>query len=133
MDTNNYEERLVKIFDAEVKQDFAKDDTNFEQTLHLLLQDIEANTIIESVLREEDVRKIIGLNHPLSGRQLIDFCNLLKQRDEPVKLMVPKMQFNVSAEDIINSKKLDPIKKKRRYYGPKKKYTNYKPNNRKSN
>jgi hypothetical protein len=110
---NEYVERVVKILDAEVKQDLGDNENpKFKQSLVLLLQDIENNEVFKTILQEEDIRKIVRINSPLTSKQLIDLCILLRQREEPLRLMVPQSSFEISADDIL--KNTQPPKKNRR-------------------
>ena len=110
---NEYVERVVKILDAEVKQDLGDNENpKFKQSLVLLLQDIENNEVFKTILQEEDIRKIVRINSPLTSKQLIDLCILLRQREEPLRLMVPQSSFEISADDIL--KNAQPAKKNRR-------------------
>ena len=136
MEPVEYEERVVTRLDSEVQQDFGDDNKpGFIQRMLLLLQDVETNMIFQTVLQEEDVRKIIRADSVLSSKQMIDLAIALRSRDEPVKLMVPKSKTDLTARDIEHSRVLDkPVKRKRRRYRNKKKKTaNSVENNRKVN
>ena len=114
-----YEIRVVKILDAQVEQVLGDGDSpSFTQFLHLLLQDIEKNTIFRTVLEEEDVRKIIGAQSALSSKQLIDLSILLREREEPLKLAVPTSGQDLTVADIIKTeapKKRNRRRRKRNY------------------
>jgi hypothetical protein len=125
MNPQEYEARIVKILDAVAKQDLGtNNEPQFIQTLHLLLQDVENNKIFTTILNEEDVRQIIRHNSPLTSKQMIDLSILLKQREEPLKLMVPKSSDELTLNDVLKSRNLDQPKKKkyRNYRNKKKKY-----------
>jgi hypothetical protein len=128
----NYEEKTVRVLDALAKEEDVSDDNQqkFVQTLHLLLQEVQTMRVFETILFESDVRKIIRRNEPLNSKQMIDLAIALRSREEPLKLVVPVDSMELSADDIIESRKLDPPKpknKNRRYYKNKnKRYQNNK-------
>jgi hypothetical protein len=89
---------------------------------------VASQKIFQSVLQEEDVRKIVRQNTILTSRQMIDLSILLRSREEPLKMMVPKeSEEDLTAEDIIKSRNLDQPKTKRKnrnYRNKKKKFQN---------
>lgn len=89
-----YQERLVTIKDATVN-------TEDENTLWLLVQDIESNAIFRSPLSAEDIQKITGISRLLSAKELIDFGILLRNREAPVRLLVDVNQQEFSPEMIL--------------------------------
>jgi hypothetical protein len=110
-----YVAKVVKILDAVAKQDLGdKDEPKFVQKLLLLLQDTETNVIFQAELEEPDVRKIIKFNQPLNSKQMIDLATALRDREQPLKLLVPKSSTELSVDDVIKSRSLDLTKKKRR-------------------
>ena len=112
--TPEYEAKEVKILDAAAKDDFGSEDhPKAVKVLTLLLQDVNTNTIFQAVLQEEDVRKIIGAKNLLSSGEMVRLAILLRQRQEPLKLLVPKSSLEINADDIIKSRTLDKPKKKR--------------------
>ena len=130
MNEVNYVTKVVKILDALAKDnaDEAESDGKFMQILHLLLQDVETNVVFTARLEEPDVRKIIRFNQPLTTKQMIDLAIALRQREEPLKLLVPESSLELSVEDVMKSRNLDGTKsnrrKRSRYKNKKKKITN---------
>ena len=113
-DPQDYEAKVVKILDAAAKDDFGDDDNpKAVKVLTLLLQDVENNNIFQAVLQEEDVRRIVGVKDLLSSGEMVRLAILLRQRQEPLKLLVPKASFEITGSDIIKSRSLDTPKKKR--------------------
>jgi hypothetical protein len=129
MNPQEYEARVVIILDAVAKEEqYDGIVPKSKWTLHLLLQDVASQKIFQSVLQEEDVRKIVRQNTILTSRQMIDLSILLRSREEPLKMMVPKeSEEDLTAEDIIKSRNLDQPKTKRKnrnYRNKKKKFQN---------
>jgi hypothetical protein len=116
MNEVNYVTKVVKILDALAKDnaDEAESDGKFMQILHLLLQDVETNIVFTARLEEPDVRKIIRFNQPLTTKQMIDLAIALRQREEPLKLLVPESSLELSVEDVMKSRNLDGTKSNRR-------------------
>ena len=110
-----YEEKTVKVLDALVKDEDISNNAEqetFVQTLHLLLQEVTTKKVFETILFESDIRKIIGRKDPLNSKQIIDLSIALRNREEPLKLIVPAEAVELNVNDIINSRKLDPPKPK---------------------
>ncbi len=134
MDPQEYESKLVKILDAEAKDDFGDEDNpKAVKVLTLLLQDVGNNQIFRATLQEDDVRQIIGAKNLLSSGEMVRLAVLLRQREDPLKLLVPKSSFEITKEDILKSKTLDKPKKKRNRRSGRKKPYFYNENNRKIN
>ena len=134
MENSGYVAKVVKILDALAKDnaDEAEADGKFMQSLHLLLQDVDTNIVFSAKLEEPDVRKIIKFNQPLTTKQMIDFATALRQREDFIKLLVPESSLELSADDVLKSRNLDPDKPKRkrqRYKNKKRKYSNNKNSN----
>jgi hypothetical protein len=135
MNPLDYIEKTVKVLDAQVKED--EGDENKPQSsffLWLLLQEVNtpSNLIFTAVLSEEDIRKLINSKNVLSSKQLIDLAIALRQREDPIRLLVPNNTTEITVDDIIQSKNLDP-KKSKRYRKRRRKYSNNNNNNRKQN
>ncbi len=82
-------ERLVKIIDADVKEDEGDELHPYvTKILWLLLQDVETSSIFRSPLSLEDIQSITGMSRQLQGRELYKFADMLKGREEPLKLVV---------------------------------------------
>ena len=129
MNPQEYEARVVIILDAVAKEEqYDGLVPKSKWTLHLLLQDVASQKIFQSVLQEEDVRKIVRQNTVLTSRQMIDLSILLRSREEPLKMMVPKeSEEDLTADDIIKSRNLDqpkPKRRKRNFRNKKKKFQN---------
>ena len=123
MNTPQYESKVVKILDAQVEQELGdKYNAKFVQTLKLLLQDVEAFVVFQTTLSEEDLRKIVRSSAPLTSKQLIDISLLLRDRQEPLRLMVPVSSTEVTVNDIL--KDSQPAKRKRKRRNRKKVYQN---------
>lgn len=117
--TKDYEQRIVKILDAQVNQEFHDDpegSSSFQQSLILLLQDVVTDYIYETILSENDVRAIVKTRDQLTSKQLIDLAMALRQREEPLSLMAPK-NGNISVNDILKEQPEEspkPYKRKRK-------------------
>jgi len=123
MNTPQYESKVVKILDAQVEQELGdKDNPKFVQTLKLLLQDVETFVVFQTTLSEEDLRKIVRSSSPLTSKQLIDISLLLRDRQDPLRLMVPVSSTEVTVNDIL--KDSQPAKRKRKRRNRKKVYQN---------
>jgi len=123
MNTPQYESKVVKILDAQVEQELGdKYNPKFVQTLKLLLQDVETFVVFQTTLSEEDLRKIVRSSAPLTSKQLIDISLLLRDRQEPLRLMVPVSSTEVTVNDIL--KDSQPAKRKRKRRNRKKVYQN---------
>lgn len=115
MDITNHVERIVRILDATVEQQLGDENNpKFTQLLHLLLRDINTEEIISTTLNDDDICRIVGIKNPLSSKQLIDLSIMLREREAPLKLMLPQSTSELSANDVINSRKLDQPQKRRR-------------------
>jgi hypothetical protein len=98
----NMQERLVKIIDALVKEDEGTEELPVvEKTLWLVLQDVETEAIFQSPLSLEDIKEITGMSRTLQGRELYNFATNLRNRVEPIKLIVDLNQSEVSPEQIM--------------------------------
>lgn len=125
MEQTQYETRIVTILDALAKQDLGDEDSSkFVQSLQLLLKDVSTNYIFQAELGEQDVREIFGIKDIPTTKQMIDLAIVLRQREEPVKLMVPvNTNGSLTAKDVMKSDRPAPTqakKKKKRYYANKK-------------
>jgi hypothetical protein len=119
MDISGYISKTVKILDALATDnaDEADSDGKFIQTLNLLLRDVDTNVVFTARLEEPDVRKIIRFNEPLTTKQMIDLATALRQREDPLKLLVPESSLELSVDDVIKSRNLDgPKNAKRKRY-----------------
>lgn len=132
MNLDEYEVRVVRIMDAEVRQDWTEDGPDFVQTLVLLLQDVETNKIFHSSLQDKDIKQLLNTKNNLSSGELIKFSLLLKQREEPVRMFVPKNSKDINVEEILESKKLDQNRKNRYRKNKRKFYNNRQNFNRKN-
>jgi hypothetical protein len=95
-------EKMVKIIDADVIEELGnEDDPSVSQTLWLLLQDTESNSIFRSPLSLEDIQSITGLSRQLQGRELFKFADALKDRKEPLKLVVDLNSQDVDTSMIL--------------------------------
>jgi hypothetical protein len=116
MNPQEYETRIVTILDALAKEEQTDGPIpGSKWTLHLMLQDQETQAIFQCVLQEEDVRKITMQRTMLSSRQMIDLSTLLRSREEPLKMMIPKMSDDdLNVQDVIKSRSLDAPNPKKR-------------------
>ena len=100
--SKNLQERLVKIIDAVVKEDEGTEETPVvEKTLWLVLQDVDSEAIFQSPLSLEDIKEITGMSRMLQGRELYNFATNLRNRTEPIKLIVDVNNSEVSADVIM--------------------------------
>ncbi len=114
MNTVKYEEKIVKIVDAIVEQNLGDDDApTFTQQLHLTLRDLDTDFVFRVSLTEGEVRRIINAADTLSSKQLIDLSLMLREREEPIKLMVPQNATTISGQDIMRGN--NPKPKRKRY------------------
>ena len=115
MNLENYVERVVRILDASVEQDLGDpEEPKFTQFLHLLLRDVNTEEIISTTLNDAEICQIVGIRSPLTSKQLIDLSILLREREEPLKLLVPKNSNEISASDILKTKSTKRKNRKRR-------------------
>lgn len=117
MNPDEYEIRRVKILDAQVEQEEDKS-LPFSQSLALLIQDLESGSVLRTSLSEEDVKKLTNTSHATwTTKDLIDFSLLLRDREAPMQMMVPRAKVEINAVDLMKSRTIDsPQKKKRKRY-----------------
>lgn len=117
MNPDEYEIRRVKILDAQVEQEEDKS-LPFSQSLALLIQDLESGSVLRTTLSEEDVKKLTNTSHATwTTKDLIDFSLLLRDREAPMQMMVPREKVEINAVDLMKSRTIDsPQKKKRKRY-----------------
>lgn len=108
-----YTIRTVKVLDCYADQDLGTDERpKFEQKLVLLLQDIDNEIIIRTVLKDKDIRHLTGLNIPLSSKEMIDLSNRLKNFPDKMKMYVPdnleaRQNTDIVIDDLIKSKSIN--------------------------
>jgi hypothetical protein len=127
--TTEYEAKVVRILDALHEHE---EEENIH-TLQLLLQDVEEGYVFKVVLEEKNVRELVNAKDPLTSKQMIELAIMLRQREEPVKMMVPIDSKEISPEDLQQTKKLDIPKRNRRRRRSNKKPNNFNQKNRKDN
>jgi len=127
--TTEYEAKVVRILDALHEHE---EEENIH-TLQLLLQDVEEGYVFKVVLEEKNVRELVNAKDPLTSKQMIELAIMLRQREEPVKMMVPIDSKEISPEDLQQTKKLDLPKRNRRRRRSNKKPNNFNQKNRKDN
>ena len=100
---NSFINELVDINSgALVKEDEGTEELPVvEKTLWLVLQDVETDAIFQSPLSLEDIKEITGMSRTLQGRELYNFATNLRNRVEPIKLIVDLNQSEVSPEQIM--------------------------------
>jgi hypothetical protein len=108
--TTEYEAKVVKILDALHEHE---EESNIH-TLQLLLQDIDEGYVFKVVLEEKNVRELVNARDPLTSKQMIELAIMLRQREEPVKMMVPTNSQEISVDDLQQTKKLDRPNRNRR-------------------
>ena len=102
MAKTNFQERLVKIKDAVVKEDEGtEEEPVVRKTLWLVLEDVESGAIFQSPLSLDDIQEITAMTRQLQGRELYKFATDLRSRTEPIKLIVDLNNSEVSADMII--------------------------------
>ena len=102
MAKTNFQERLVKIKDAVVKEDEGtEEEPVVRKTLWLVLEDAGSGAIFQSPLSLDDIQEITGMSRQLQGRELYKFATDLRSRTEPIKLIVDVNTSEVSAESIM--------------------------------
>jgi hypothetical protein len=136
MNLEDYEVRLVRVMSVEIEEIFHP---KFRQLLHILLDDMEnPGRIIRTVWEEKDIRALIGATEPLGSKQMIDLKLSLENREDPIRMMVPKNSNvnSVTPEEIIKYKNFEKPKNNRnrnRNRNKRKKTNNYNTENRKVN
>ena len=101
MAKTNFQERLVKIKDAVVKEDEGtEEEPVVRKTLWLVLEDSVTGAIFQSPLSLDDIQEITGMTRQLQGRELYKFATDLRSRTEPIKLIVDLNNSEVSADMI---------------------------------
>lgn len=108
--TTEYEAKVVKILDALHEHE---EESNIH-TLQLLLQDVDEGYVFKVVLEEKNVRELVNARDPLTSKQMIELAIMLRQREEPVKMMVPTNSQEISVDDLQQTKKLDRPNRNRR-------------------
>ncbi len=102
MNTVKYEEKIVKIVDALVEQSLGDDDNPaFTQKLHLTLKDINTEMVFRVSLSENEVRRIINFPDVLNSKQMIDLSLMLREREDPIKLLIPENATEIVGNDIM--------------------------------
>jgi hypothetical protein len=102
MEKTNFQERMVKIKDAVVKEDEGtEEEPVVRKTLWLVLEDVESRAIFQSPLSLDDIKDITGMTRQLQGRELYKFATDLRSRTEAIKLIVDLDTSEVSAETIM--------------------------------
>ncbi len=114
MEQEKYESKIVKIMDAQVKQEWGNEnDPQMVQTLYMILQDVDTEFMYSVVLSEKDVCEIIGYKQALTSKQMIDLAQAFRQREDPIKLLVPIDKTEIFVDDVLKSKVVDAPKKRR--------------------
>ena len=115
MESKEHIEKVVKILDALTDDDLGDEENpHYVQYLHLTLEEVGTKIVFQARLEESDVRKIIRAQDPLTSKQMIDLAAALKNRIEPLKLLVPSESKNISVDDILKSRNLDNKNQTRR-------------------
>lgn len=116
MNTTKYEEKIVKIVDAIVEQNLGDDENpTFTQSLHLTLKDVETDYVFRVSLNESEVRRIINFSDVLNSKQMIDLSLMLREREDPIKILVPRDTTEIQAEDIARGNRPKNTKRRPRY------------------
>lgn len=79
---------LFKIVDVIYNDSFGEENGQgyFDNDLSILLENIDTLDRHVTVLKEEDIRELVGIKNKLSSKDLIDFASKLRVREEPVRL-----------------------------------------------
>jgi hypothetical protein len=99
-----------RIIDAVYKEDLGPtEDPTFSNSVFLQLQELETKTIFTSQLSAEEVQDLTGLSRPISSKELIDFADILRQREAPIRMLVPVNANIVDADIIKKTEELERI------------------------
>jgi hypothetical protein len=102
------EEVLCKIIDAEYKQYLGTEEQPvFQDSIYLTLKDLENKRILQTSLSSAAVKELTGLSREMSSKEMIYFADLLRSREEPIRLLVPVGEQNISTDIIKSSEQLD--------------------------
>jgi len=108
--TNALREVTCKIIDAQVEEfieDHSETDDEspgYANSIILLLREIETKKLFRAPLSQEDIQKLIGLNRPLTSKEMINFATQLRSRTDPVRLLVDPKEQEVTAEMLLKNK-----------------------------
>lgn len=101
-------EVLCNVIDAMYKEDLGTEESpTYNNSIFMRLQDIETNSVFTSSLSADNVQEITRLKRPLTSREMINFAQLLRDRESPLRLLVPEDATIIDMESILASEKLD--------------------------
>lgn len=96
------------IIDAVHKEDLGTEENpTYNNSIFMRLMDIETKSVFTSNLSSEAVQQIAGLSRAMSSREMIHFAQVLRERTEPVRMLLPEQARIVDTEAIIASEELD--------------------------
>ena len=101
-------EVLCTILDAVYKEDLGTEESPiYNNSIFMRLQDVETKSIFTSSLSAQNVQDITGLSRPLTSREMINFAQQLRDRELPLRLLVPEDATIIDIDTIIASEELD--------------------------
>jgi len=99
---------LCTILDAVYKEDLGTEESPiYNNSIFMRLQDVETKSIFTSSLSAQNVQDITGLSRPLTSREMINFAQQLRDRELPLRLLVPEDATIIDIDTIIASEELD--------------------------
>lgn len=105
---DNLKEIWCVILDAEYKENLGTATSpTFRNGIFLRLQELKTNEIFTSHLTSQEVQAITGLSAAMSSKQLIEFARNLRERENPIRMLVPKNSRIVKSVDIKAGESLD--------------------------
>lgn len=104
----NLQETLCKILDAVFMEDLGTDEKpGYSNSIYIKLQEVKTNTVFTSQLTNEEVQALTGLSRAMDSREMIKFAKELRDREEPVKMLVPSDTRQINPKTIKASEELD--------------------------
>jgi hypothetical protein len=105
---NKQKEVLCTVLDAMYKEDLGTEESPiYNNSIFMRLQDTETKSIFTSSLSSDNVKEIVGLSRDLTSREMIHFAQKLRDRESPMRLLIPEDATIVDVDSILASQKLD--------------------------
>lgn len=101
---------VCRVIDAQFKERLEDDDNNptYENSIFIRLKSEPEGYQYQVALSEPQVRELVGLQREMSSMEMIKFATKLRERTEPLKLMVDPDSRDVDT-DLLNEEGPDQI------------------------
>ena len=107
---NQSKEVLCNILDAVFKENLGTDeDPVYENSIFLKLEDADTGSVFTTNLSADAVQAITGLSRRMTNREMMHFAEVLREREDPVRLLIPKTAKIITPQMIKDSEKLDIV------------------------